>query len=500
MKQNETNPQIRVQLTKIDEKAAVIVPKLFEQRIKEEGISPTPEQSRMLLSSKGTGMAQNPAEGMKNEMYFSSQETKSFNSLKKPDRPTGLIFKNMDISVHKNWTFDEEVSASGGYSYIPNYGDVDLFPLKKNNVVLSDGWTRTAQIAPPENFENGASSWYNLGTFNGWTIKSITEAMQPPGAPPCAFAISWPYTATSKCEFVANKVNSNRLDGVLTISDNSGNIIYKNDRVFRLKDIPNSNSVDVFFTDSYEWTKTIAKREVCVVYIGDLPNIPTNKNLAADAMWAAVADKGYPSPILSIITNNFPTDRPQNDWHKLLCHIICDTEINGKKTAIIWAELFSDKLLQEGRPINIGHHTDFTSAKFNPDGLSVSVKKGGECLGQMDLQSLISIGPALIVSDPVISGTPDIKGAIPSKFSLEQNYPNPFNPATKLRFSLPKDSDISLKIYNSIGQEVATLADGHVQAGNHEVEFNAGKLPSGIYVARLTFGNLQESVKMVLLK
>ena len=86
-------------------------------------------------------------------------------------------------------------------------------------------------------------------------------------------------------------------------------------------------------------------------------------------------------------------------------------------------------------------------------------------------------------------------------FRLSQNYPNPFNPSTVINFSIPTENTVvSLKIYNSIGQEVGTLINQIVPAGNHEVRFDATGLSSGVYFYTLTAGNFVESKKMIVLK
>ncbi|HEX9251043.1 MAG TPA: multicopper oxidase domain-containing protein, partial [Ignavibacteriaceae bacterium] len=85
-------------------------------------------------------------------------------------------------------------------------------------------------------------------------------------------------------------------------------------------------------------------------------------------------------------------------------------------------------------------------------------------------------------------------------FELEQNYPNPFNPSTTIKFSLPKNSFVSLKVFNSLGQEVGTLINQHIPEGNHRVEFNAGDLPSGMYLYTLATNDYKETKKMLLMK
>lgn len=88
----------------------------------------------------------------------------------------------------------------------------------------------------------------------------------------------------------------------------------------------------------------------------------------------------------------------------------------------------------------------------------------------------------------------------PKNFSLSQNFPNPFNPATKISYSLPKTDFVSIKVYNTLGQELAEIVSGEKHAGNYEVDFNAANLPSGIYFYKLIAENFSEIKKMVMMK
>ena len=81
-----------------------------------------------------------------------------------------------------------------------------------------------------------------------------------------------------------------------------------------------------------------------------------------------------------------------------------------------------------------------------------------------------------------------------------KNYPNPFNPSTKIQFSIEKSGFVTLKIYNSIGQQVAQIVNGEIEAGLHEYEFNASSLTSGVYFYNLKYGNHSETHKMLLMK
>ncbi len=88
----------------------------------------------------------------------------------------------------------------------------------------------------------------------------------------------------------------------------------------------------------------------------------------------------------------------------------------------------------------------------------------------------------------------------PSEFMLSQNYPNPFNPVTKIRYSLPQSSFISIKVYDILGKEVSTLVNQYLIAGEYEVEFNASNLPSGVYIYKLLSGNYVKTRKLLFLK
>ena len=83
---------------------------------------------------------------------------------------------------------------------------------------------------------------------------------------------------------------------------------------------------------------------------------------------------------------------------------------------------------------------------------------------------------------------------------LKQNYPNPFNPSTTIAFDLPKMSEVTLKIFNILGEEVATLVSERLSAGSYSYECDASNLASGVYLYRLQTGSYVETRKMVLMR
>jgi hypothetical protein len=89
---------------------------------------------------------------------------------------------------------------------------------------------------------------------------------------------------------------------------------------------------------------------------------------------------------------------------------------------------------------------------------------------------------------------------IPSEYSLSQNYPNPFNPVTVIRYSLSGNQNVNLKVFNVLGKEVAVLVNEKQNAGTYEVNFDAGKLSSGMYFYRIESGEFVDTKKMLLVK
>jgi hypothetical protein len=102
------------------------------------------------------------------------------------------------------------------------------------------------------------------------------------------------------------------------------------------------------------------------------------------------------------------------------------------------------------------------------------------------------------VADTLLPVCPDAE--VPLKFALSQNYPNPFNSSTTIRYDLPHKSTVQLVVYNTLGQQVATLVHREKEAGFHEVKFDGTGLSTGVYLYRIQAGDFVQTLKLLLLR
>jgi len=122
------------------------------------------------------------------------------------------------------------------------------------------------------------------------------------------------------------------------------------------------------------------------------------------------------------------------------------------------------------------YYDSFVDVYYNLYGCKISGQVFGELIADVDQLSIIQ------------------------KFKLDQNYPNPFNPSTKIKYSIPEQSFVTLKVYDLLGREVATLVNEEKPTGNYETEFNGVDLPSGVYFYQLKANDYVETKKMILLR
>ena len=128
----------------------------------------------------------------------------------------------------------------------------------------------------------------------------------------------------------------------------------------------------------------------------------------------------------------------------------------------------------------------------------------GDTLGKLDDIRIYDYGLSVQEIKDLYSGTssiePNQEYRLPKKYFLHQNYPNPFNPITTISFEIPEKTRVSLKIYNVIGKEIATLIDKEMFPGIYELPWDASKVASGIYFYQLSGENFIQTKKMILLR
>ena len=131
---------------------------------------------------------------------------------------------------------------------------------------------------------------------------------------------------------------------------------------------------------------------------------------------------------------------------------------------------------------------------------SINLDVTGDIVANGALQRPVqsNVATVTITIDPTTNTSIDEE--LPIKYALAQNYPNPFNPTTSIVFSIANTDHVTLKVYDTLGREVQTLVDGTMALGQHEVQFEAGDLPSGMYLYRLESGDFNASRTLMLIK
>jgi uncharacterized delta-60 repeat protein len=147
-------------------------------------------------------------------------------------------------------------------------------------------------------------------------------------------------------------------------------------------------------------------------------------------------------------------------------------------------------------------NSDFAGSSDEPFAMFVDTS------GIVYVTGMSALDYATIKYVPIPVSVEDAPRNIPNQFALEQNYPNPFNPSTKIKYTIPTvtlslskgDTYVTLKVYDVLGNEVATLVNEEKSAGSYEVTFNASQLSSGIYFYTLKAGSFIETKKLILMK
>lgn len=270
--------------------------------------------------------------------------------------------------------------------------------------------------------------------------------------------------------------------------------------------VPNDAGISYFFSDLRirHWAPnvnggvpTTAARFDTLHFNGTLPN-GTN-HLDIDYGSLGVDADG----ILTVVFTGFSGDSTQAD------------PFTGIGYGDIWAVSSANNGLQWGEPTNLTNSPDMDdrypyispwneAGKINVLYMSDSVA-GSFAFGDnapVTTPDFLFLKVDHPSTDPYdfYTSVAERQTEVPDDYALAQNYPNPFNPATEIVFSLPTAQKVALRIFNVSGQEVATLINGKLKAGEHKVKWNAEGLPSGVYLYRLEAGNHTAVKKMTLLR
>ena len=150
-------------------------------------------------------------------------------------------------------------------------------------------------------------------------------------------------------------------------------------------------------------------------------------------------------------------------------------------------------------------HTGFTGATSRSvDGIGTSVSGYGTdfsaCWGSGNTATSGSQGNFSVLNILTLASNIEPTAELPGNYSLSQNFPNPFNPVTDIKFEIPKNEFVTLKVFDKLGREVQTLVNESKAAGSYKVSFNASNLSSGIYFYTINAGSYSETKKMMLIK
>jgi len=229
------------------------------------------------------------------------------------------------------------------------------------------------------------------------------------------------------------------------------------------------------------------------------PNTYTLPPTSVSPVFSADADEcGSGTTLLSTatITNNINCSGKEgvylefdNDWNAIdnQDHAIVEVSYNGGST---WSTVIS----WGGTDVRNTHEVHSLSGATNNPNVKIrfkSIQPGWDWWWTIDNVCIKGYGLTGIVNN---------EGQIPKTYSLSQNYPNPFNPTTQIIFDLPKQENVSLKIYDVLGKEVATLVNELRSAGSYTISFDGYSLSSGVYFYRLEAGNFVSVKRMVLIK
>ena len=269
-------------------------------------------------------------------------------------------------------------------------------------------------------------------------------------------------------------------------------------------------AIDSFDTPPLRWVQPMAARYTAGVDTASFSSVPAPvyPGIQTDPAAASLAFTWDTSASLWLLRVPLDTLAPQKSllWQKPGTVLEAYVYSDGGNSQFRFAVEDSVDVYPEGRPQN--HKVSrwyplgwvgWRLVEWDLASDSVGVWLGGAAIGgQMRFDGFqlrylpgVSARSGTVVIDQlqiakaVIVSLGPPSGAVPGRYALDQNFPNPFNPSTVIRYSLPADARVTLRVFDVLGREIATLVDARVPAGSHSVSWNAGSVGSGVYFARL---------------
>ncbi|MBL7074739.1 T9SS type A sorting domain-containing protein [candidate division KSB1 bacterium] len=244
----------------------------------------------------------------------------------------------------------------------------------------------------------------------------------------------------------------------------------------------------------------------CNISSPSLVNVTITGNTADWGGGIACQDNSSPSLVNTILWNGYPQEIYFADCGDPNSVTIAYSDVQGGQDSIVTND--------NGTVYWLDGNIDADPLFVDPENGDFHLQEGSPCIDAgtaffvWEGDILVNLSP-----DEYVGSAPDI-GAyeygmvsidenivlVPTQFSLSPNYPNPFNPITTIKYGLPKESEVTLKIFNILGREVATLVAQHQPAGYHQINWDATDYSSGIYFCQIQAGEFVKVRKMILLK
>jgi len=351
-----------------------------------------------------------------------------------------LIWTDNSIS-EDGFKIERKTTDTGTYSEIASVGaNVTIY----NNTGLTGGTQYCYRVRSYNTAGNSAYSNESCSTtypdLPNVPLNLIANLVQNP----LSVELSWIDNSTNEFGFIIEKETATEVFSV--IDTVAANISAYTD--LSVTNLTYNYRIRAYNTNGFSGYSNVAQVSIPVELTSFIANVSSDK---VNLTWKTATE-----------TNNsgFNVERKNvssNDWYTL-------TFVNG-----------------------FGTTTEPQSYSYNDE--DVSAGKYLYRLKQLDFNGVCEY------SDEI-----EVIVNVPDKFSLNQNYPNPFNPTTAIEFQLPKESFVTLKIYNILGVEIAMLVNEQKQAGIHKISFNASELSSGLYIYKISAGKFEQTRKMMLLK